>query len=123
MMQIFNVLKYIYNHPFNAENKVGGIFRFFKWQINCLLNPYLIQLNLDNNAIENKISPLSLGRKNFLFAGSHEGAKRIAMTYFFFASCNETNVNPSAKMKYTLNRIGNHPVNKLSELLTSNFQI
>ena len=25
MMQIFNVLKYIYNHPFNAENKMGGM--------------------------------------------------------------------------------------------------
>ncbi len=28
----------------------------------------------DNNAIENKIRPLALGRKNFLFAGSHKGA-------------------------------------------------
>jgi hypothetical protein len=27
----------------------------------------------DNNPIENKIRPLALGRKNFLFAGSHEG--------------------------------------------------
>jgi len=50
MMQIFNVLKYIYNHPFNAENKVGGIFRFFKWQINCLLNPYPILYTYTENA-------------------------------------------------------------------------
>jgi transposase len=33
-------------------------------------------IHLDNNAIENKIRPLALGRKNFLFAGSHEGARR-----------------------------------------------
>ena len=45
------------------------------------------RIHLDNNAIENKIRPLALGRKNFLFAGSHEGAKRIAMMYSFFASC------------------------------------
>jgi hypothetical protein len=30
---------------------------------------------MDKNAIENKIRLLALGRKNFLFAGSH-GAKR-----------------------------------------------
>lgn len=50
MMQIFNVLKYIYNHPFNAENKLGGILKFFKWQINCLLNPYPILYTYTENA-------------------------------------------------------------------------
>ena len=80
------------------------------------------RIQLDNNAIENKIRPLALGRKNFLFTGSHEGAKRIAMMYSFFASCKEADVNPYEWMKDTLNRIGNHPINKLSELLPSNFQ-
>ena len=80
------------------------------------------RIHLDNNAIENKIRPLALGRKNFLFAGSHEGAKRIAMMYSFFASCKEADVNPYAWMTDTLNRIGNHPINKISELLPSNFQ-
>jgi len=41
-MKIFNILKFIYNHPFNSENKIGGILKFFKWQINCRLNPYPI---------------------------------------------------------------------------------
>jgi transposase len=41
------------------------------------------RIHLDNNTIENKIRPLALGRKNFLFAGSHEGAKRFAMIYSF----------------------------------------
>jgi FkbM family methyltransferase len=41
-MKIFNVLKFIYNHPFNSENKIGGLLAFFKWQINCRLNPYPI---------------------------------------------------------------------------------
>ena len=80
------------------------------------------RIHLDNNAIENKIRPLALGRKNFLFAGSHEGAKRIAMMYSFFASCKEADVNPYTWMTDTLNRIGNHPINKISELLPSNFQ-
>jgi hypothetical protein len=66
------------------------------------------RIHLDNNANENKIRPLALGRKNFLFAGSHEGAKRIAMMYSFFASCKEADVNPYAWMTETLIRIGNH---------------
>ena len=41
-MKLFNVLKFIYNHPFNSNNKIGGILNFFKWQINCRLNPYPI---------------------------------------------------------------------------------
>ena len=80
------------------------------------------RIHLDNNDIENKIRPLALGKKNYLFAGSHEGAKKIAMMYSFFASCNEADVNPYAWLTDTLNRIGNHPINKLSELLPSNFQ-
>lgn len=39
---ILNTLKFIYNHPFNSQNKFGGLFRFLKWQINCRLNPYPI---------------------------------------------------------------------------------
>jgi len=35
------------------------------------------RIHMDNNAIENKIWPMTLGRKNFLLAGSHEGVKKI----------------------------------------------
>jgi FkbM family methyltransferase len=41
-MNILNVLKLIYNHPFNSDNKVGGVLNFFRWQISCRLNPYPI---------------------------------------------------------------------------------
>lgn len=39
-MNTLNLLKFIYNHPFNSESKIGGLLNFFKWQINCRLNPY-----------------------------------------------------------------------------------
>lgn len=39
------------------------------------------RLNIDNNPVENSIRPVALGRKNYLFAGSHEAAKRSAMLY------------------------------------------
>jgi len=40
-------------------------------------------LEIDNNPVENKIRPVALGRKNYLFAVSHDAAKRAAMIYSF----------------------------------------
>jgi transposase len=37
------------------------------------------ELQIDNSPIENLIRPVALGRKNYLFAGSQEGSKRLAM--------------------------------------------
>lgn len=34
---------------------------------------------IDKNQIENKIRPLALGRKNYMFAGSNKGVQRAAM--------------------------------------------
>lgn len=61
------------------------------------------KLKLDNNLIENKIRPLALGRKNFLFAGSHDAAQRIAIMYTMFATCKAKNVNPREWLTQTLN--------------------
>lgn len=72
-------------------------------------------VELDNNLIENNIRPLALGRKNYLFAGSHAAAQRIAMMYSFFGSCKAHDINPYEWLKSTLERI---PETKLSELET-----
>ena len=71
------------------------------------------RIELDNNLIENKIRPLALGRKNYLFAGSHDAAQRIAMMYSFFGSCKAHDINPYEWLKETLELI---PETKLSEL-------
>ncbi|HUT84169.1 MAG TPA: IS66 family transposase, partial [Thermodesulfobacteriota bacterium] len=72
---------------------------------------------VDNNLIENSIRPSALGRKNFLFAGSHEGAKRAAMMYSFLGTCKINNVEPLAWLKDVLTRIPDHSIHKLEELL------
>lgn len=73
--------------------------------------------DIDNNSIENKIRPLALGRKNYLFAGSHESAQRTAMMYSFLGTCALNDVNPREWMEQTINKIATHPANKLFELL------
>lgn len=52
------------------------------------------QLQIDNNLIENAIRPIALGRKNYLFAGTHVTAQNAAMIYSLFATCKKHGVNP-----------------------------
>jgi transposase len=87
-----------------------------------LLKAYLKdgRIEIDNNLIENAIRPLALGRKNYLFAGSHDGARRAAMMYSFFASCKTMDINPWEWMKDTLEKISSHPVNDIEALLPNN---
>jgi len=75
------------------------------------------RLEMDNNLIENKVRSLALGRKNYLFDDSHNAAQRIAMMYSFFATCKANDVNPYEWLKTTLDRIPDHLVNRLDELL------
>jgi len=77
---------------------------------------------IDNNLIENTIRPLALGRKNYLFAGSHEAAQGYAMMYSFFATCKTINVNPYDWLLDVLNKIQDYKVNKLQELLPHNWK-
>jgi transposase len=63
------------------------------------------RLEIDNNLVENAIRPVALGRKNYLFAGSHEAAQRAAMIYSFFAICKKHEVNPFEWLKHTLQNI------------------
>ena len=77
---------------------------------------------IDNNLIENTIRTLALGRKNYLFAGSHQAAQRTAMMYSFFASCKTMNVNPLEWMTDVLQRIGTYNVNQVADLLPHNWK-
>jgi len=60
---------------------------------------------IDNNWVENKIRPLALGRKNYLFCGSHQAAQRAAMMYSFFGTCQINNINPLEWLTETLNKV------------------
>lgn len=75
------------------------------------------KLEIDNNMVENAIRPVAVGRKNYLFAGSHNGAQRAAMLYSLLGTCKINDINPFEWLRSTLDRMPNHPVNKISELL------
>lgn len=75
------------------------------------------RLAIDNNWIENKIRPLALGRKNYLFAGSHRAAQGIALFYSFFGTCKARRVNPYDWLKDTLERIKGTKLSELGRLM------
>lgn len=74
-------------------------------------------IEIDNNLIENAIRPLALGRKNYLFAGSHDAAKNIAMFYSFFATCKKNEINPLKWLCYVLKNINETKITALHNLL------
>ncbi len=74
-------------------------------------------LNIDNNPVENSIRPVAIGRKNYLFAGSHEAAKRSGMLYSLLGTCKMHGIEPYSWLKNVLARIPNHPINKIKDLL------
>jgi transposase len=79
-------------------------------------------LEIDNNLVENAIRP-NLGRKNYLFAGSHAGAQRATMFYSFFGTCKLNNVNPFKWLKTVLEITPDYPANKIADLLPQNLDL
>lgn len=80
------------------------------------------RLNIDNNAVENSIRPVALGRKNYLFAGSHEAAKRSGMLYSLLGTCKMHGIEPYGWLKEVLNEIADHPVSKVHDLLPHRYK-
>jgi len=72
---------------------------------------------IDNNGVENKIRPVALGRKNYLFAGSHQAAQHAAMIYSFLGTCKIHDVNPLDWLKTILEKLPDCKVNQLHTLL------
>ena len=71
----------------------------------------------DTNWIENAFRPVAVGRKNYLFAGSHDAAQWAAIFYSFFACCKANNIDPSEWLLDVMNRIQKHPIQNLEDLL------
>jgi transposase len=78
------------------------------------------RLEISNNAAENAVRPVSLGRKNWLFAGSDAGGERAAIFYTLIRSAKMNGLEPEAYLRDVLARIGEHPINAIDDLLPWN---
>ena len=64
---------------------------------------------------------VAIGRKNYLFAGSHKGADRAAIVYTLIANAKHAGVEPYAWLCDIISRIADHPYHKLDQLLPQNY--
>jgi hypothetical protein len=62
-------------------------------------------------------------RKNYLFAGSDAGGERAAAIYSLVGSAKLNDLNPQAYLTHVLERIAEHPVNRIDELLPWNVSL
>jgi transposase len=118
------IINEIGNYIYNERDKVlpgspiGKAFTYCanRWvSLQNFLNDGMLEI--DNNLIENSIRPLALGRKNYLFAGSHQAAQDIAMFYSFFGTCKKHDINPQKWLTYVINNINSIKPSQYYKLL------
>ena len=76
---------------------------------------------IDNNAAERAVRPICLGKKNWLFAGSETGAETLASAMTLIESAKMNGLDPQAYITDLLNRIYDHKINRIDELLPWNW--
>jgi hypothetical protein len=83
------------------------------------LTVYLLdgELDIDNNAAENAVRRIALGRKNWLFCGSDNGGRTAAILFSLIATCQRHDVNAFDYLTDVLTRIAETPISRLPELL------
>lgn len=78
------------------------------------------RIEIDNNSAERSIRPLVLGRRNYLFAGSDAGGERATNIYTLIATARLNDIDPYWYLRHVLERIAEHPINRIDELLPWN---
>jgi len=88
-------------------NSLGGLIKDAFTYINNQWSKLTIycddgRLNIDNNIAENHIRPIALGRKNWLFANSIEGAKALCGWYSIIESAKMNGLEPFKYLDFIL---------------------
>ena len=76
---------------------------------------------IDNNPAERAIRPVSIGRKNWLFAGADAGGETLADAMTLIETAKLAGLNPEAYLADVLARINDHLITRLDELLPWNW--
>ena len=114
----------VHRQRLSPKSKMGEALAYLAnhWEGLCL---YLDdgRIEMDNNPVENLIRPITLNRKNALFAGHDEGAQNWARLASLIGTCKLNGVEPFAYMKATLEALAaGHANSEIDLLLPWNFK-
>ena len=90
------------------------------WQA---LNNYLRAgyLDIDNNLAERLIKPVVIGRKNYLFAGSDQGAENAAVIYSLIQTCKLLDVHTFDYLRDVLEKLPTTLMKNIADLFPQNY--
>jgi transposase len=104
----------------NKSNLAGAFnYSLNRWEALCRYTQDG-RLEIDNMVAERSIRGMGIGRRNYLFFGSDSGGERAAIIYSLIETCKLNNIDPQTYLQYVLERIADHPINKVDELLPWN---
>lgn len=75
------------------------------------------RMEAHNNIAERALRGVAIGRKNYLHLGSDSGGVRAAVIYSLLGTAKLNGLNPRAYLRHVLQRIAQHPSNRIDELL------
>ena len=75
------------------------------------------RIEAENNAAERALRAVAIGRKNFLHLGSDASGDSAAVIYTLIGTAKLNGINPQHYLRYVLERIADHPINRIDELL------
>jgi len=74
-------------------------------------------LAIDNNAAENALRCVAVGRNNWIFCGSDNGGETAAILFSFMATCRRHQIDPFAYLRDVLTRLPATPINEIDPFL------
>ena len=99
------------------KSPLGDALRYLKVQWAAL--QHFVEdgrFRIDNNGAENQLRVVAVGRKNWLFAGSFQGATHAALLCSLVQSCALIEVSPFDYLKDVLLRVATHPHRLIAQL-------
>lgn len=117
MQEIYERARELSNLPLLKPMKTGVTYFVNQWE--KLKIPFTQdgRLEIDNGSAERRLRRVASGRKAWLFAGSHDGAKRFADVLSLVSTADAAGVDPGSYLPSIMTHIDSWPNRRIEELL------